>query len=82
MVQVNIQQSASGVRWCNLPLKWNTRVSPHARPHLWVKLLNQLSPFSYEEALLLCQASEFEWIAWVPDHGEVTLHESQFCLMN
>jgi len=35
--------------------------------------------FSADEALLLCQASETEWVAWVPDHGEILLTIDQIC---
>ncbi|BAY12833.1 hypothetical protein [Calothrix sp. NIES-2098] len=45
----------------------------------WVKLLQLPNPFSYEEALLLCQVSQDEWLAWIPDHGEAILHTKQFC---
>ncbi|MBR8832153.1 MAG: hypothetical protein N5P05_002399 [Chroococcopsis gigantea SAG 12.99] len=44
----------------------------------WVQLLQPLSDFGHNEALLLCQVSVSEWIAWVPDFGETILHENQF----
>ncbi|WP_416672109.1 hypothetical protein [Egbenema bharatensis] len=44
----------------------------------WVKLLQPLSEYGFDEAKLLCQASADTWIAWVPDHGEVVLHHSDF----
>lgn len=44
----------------------------------WVKLVAPPDPMSYDEALLLTRQSEDEWLAWVPDHGEVTLHVSEF----
>ncbi|OUL37638.1 hypothetical protein BV372_01375 [Nostoc sp. T09] len=44
----------------------------------WVKLLQLPNPFSFEEALLLCQVAEDEWLAWIPDHGEAVLHTRQF----
>lgn len=47
----------------------------------WVKLLELPSTFSYDEALLLCQSSEDEWVAWIPGHGEAVLHVSQFCAL-
>ena len=47
----------------------------------WVKLLELPSSFSFDEALLVCQISEDEWIAWIPDHGEAVLNTSQFCHM-
>lgn len=45
---------------------------------VWVKLAVLPNPYSSDEALLLCRQSEDEWIAWVPDHGEVVLHVSEF----
>ena len=45
----------------------------------WVYLLEPPSHFSHDEALLLCQNSEDEWVAWIPDHGEAVLHSWQFC---
>lgn len=44
----------------------------------WVKLLQFPNPYSFDEALLLCQVSDDEWVAWIPDHGEVTLHYGEF----
>ncbi len=47
----------------------------------WVHLLELPSTFSFDEALLLCQLSEDEWVTWIPDHGEAVLHVSQFCAL-
>ncbi|MBD2413246.1 hypothetical protein FACHB389_18685 [Nostoc calcicola FACHB-389] len=44
----------------------------------WVKLLELPSPFSFDEALLLCPVSKDEWLAWIPDYGEVILNIRQF----
>ncbi|GAX40110.1 hypothetical protein NIES4075_10720 [Tolypothrix sp. NIES-4075] len=44
----------------------------------WVKLLELPSTFSFDEALLLCQVTEDEWLAWIPDHGEELLNTRQF----
>ncbi|GAB1540712.1 hypothetical protein NUACC21_33810 [Scytonema sp. NUACC21] len=44
----------------------------------WVKLLELPNPYSFDEALLLCQVSQHEWLAWIPDHGEATLNNQQF----
>ncbi|MBW4636297.1 MAG: hypothetical protein KME30_31790 [Iphinoe sp. HA4291-MV1] len=44
----------------------------------WVKLLELPNPYSFDEALLLCQVSQQEWLVWIPDHGEAQLHVSQF----
>jgi hypothetical protein len=45
----------------------------------WVHLLELPSTFSFDEALLLCQISEDQWAAWIPDYGEAVLHTRQFC---
>lgn len=50
---------------------------PQARQ--WVKLLELPHPWSYDEALLLCQQSEEEWVVWIPDCGETVLNATQFC---
>ncbi|MBW4611792.1 MAG: hypothetical protein KME21_00620 [Desmonostoc vinosum HA7617-LM4] len=47
-------------------------------PADWVKLLELPSPFSFDEALLLCPVSADKWLAWIPDHGEVILHTREF----
>jgi hypothetical protein len=49
------------------------------QPGRWVKLLDLPSAFSFDEALLLCQCSASEWVAWIPDCGEEVLHTRQFC---
>ncbi|MBW4577026.1 MAG: hypothetical protein KME08_17265 [Aphanothece sp. CMT-3BRIN-NPC111] len=59
-------------------MNWSTKIEYEAST--WVQLLELPSPYSFGEALLLCQHSEDEWIAWIPDHGEAVLHTSQFCL--
>ncbi len=45
----------------------------------WVQLLEPLSPFTFDEALLVCQHSEDQWLAWIPDYGQAIIHASQFC---
>ena len=42
----------------------------------WVRLTQRPTPFSSDEALILCQCAENQWIAWVPDYGEITLSAS------
>ncbi|MBW4446486.1 MAG: hypothetical protein KME38_06290 [Spirirestis rafaelensis WJT71-NPBG6] len=44
----------------------------------WVKLLELPSAYSFDQALLLCQVTEDEWLAWIPDHGEALLNTRQF----
>jgi hypothetical protein len=48
------------------------------QPDSWVRLRDQLSPFSFDQALLLCELVADEWLAWVPDYGETSLHRQQF----
>lgn len=44
----------------------------------WVTISQAKLPVWSDEALLLCQTSEYEWIAWVPDYGEITLDIDSF----
>jgi hypothetical protein len=44
----------------------------------WVKLLELPSPHSFDKALLLYRFSCKEWMAWVPNYGEIRLNESKF----
>lgn len=44
----------------------------------WVKLKELPSFFSHDEALLLCSLSSSEWVAWIPDHGEIVLNVQEF----
>ncbi|MBD1902608.1 hypothetical protein NDI44_10925 [Trichocoleus sp. DQ-A3] len=76
------------LNYCVLPLLSRTRSwAPQTnrtqsqmdyQDSTWVQLLELPNPYSHDEALLLCQQSEDEWVAWIPDHGEAVLHTSQF----
>jgi hypothetical protein len=55
------------------------RSATDLQPGCWVHLLELPSPFSFDEALLLCQCAEDHWLVWIPDHGEMTLKTHQFC---
>jgi hypothetical protein len=63
-------------------LDGSTKSYPNSQQKLqastWVKLLELKSAFSFDEALLLCQVTEDEWLAWIPDHGEALLNTRQF----
>lgn len=48
------------------------------QPSTWVKLCELPSPYSFDEALLLCEESDGQWAAWVPDFGEMRLNPNQF----
>ena len=82
MAQMIATPQNMNVVWCSVPLKqannWN--FPPQILPNTWVRLLEFLNPFCYEEALILCQHSDSEWVVWIPDHGEAILHSDQFCL--
>ena len=60
-----------------LPSCWIARQAPKMGD--WVQLLELPNPFSFNEALLLCQRSEDQWVAWIPNHGEAVLNTHQFC---
>jgi hypothetical protein len=60
------------------PSQENVISPPSFTPSTWVKLRELPSPFSADEALLLCQYSENQWLAWVPEYGEILLDVDQF----
>ncbi len=52
---------------------------PQSASSNWIKLVQPPNPFCDNEALLLCQYSNDEWLAWVPNLGEIILNEDEFC---
>lgn len=48
-------------------------------PSTWVKLFKPPTAFSFDEAWLLCECGENQWLAWVPDYGEIVLSTDEFC---
>jgi len=36
------------------------------------------SPYGHDEALLLCQQADRQWVAWIPGFGEARLSEDDF----
>lgn len=62
----------------------STAPIPHLKPQripisgTWVKLLQAPGMFSSDEALLLCKLGETQWLAWIPDYGEITLDQDEF----
>lgn len=44
----------------------------------WVKLVQPIEAVCSDEALLLCQCGTDQWLAWIPDLGEVVLDREQF----
>jgi hypothetical protein len=79
MAELDVTQQNSSVNWCSFPSTWSGG-NPEPKENMWVHLLEALNPYCHEEALLLCQESESEWVAWIPDHGEAMLHIHQFCI--
>lgn len=57
---------------------WNPVCHMTYNRDAWVKLLQPLNEYGFDEAKLLCQESSDTWVAWVPDSGEVRLNRSQF----
>ncbi len=53
-------------------------VPDEEEPGTWVNLRELPNPYSHDEALLLCQNADNQWIAWIPDHGETILYRHQF----
>lgn len=72
------QVSASSLSWEKLRDLSLTTLSEW-QPSTWVKVFNPPTAFAFDEALLLCQTAENQWLAWMPDHGEVLLHTDEFC---
>lgn len=50
------------------------------QPSTWVRLREAPSPYSSTEALLLCREGLNQWLAWVPDYGEISLSVHEFQL--
>jgi hypothetical protein len=46
--------------------------------NIWVNLRDRLSPYSFDQAFLLCEVEDGAWIAWVPDFGQAILGRHQF----
>ncbi|PSP16715.1 MAG: hypothetical protein BRC58_08370 [Cyanobacteria bacterium QS_8_64_29] len=47
-------------------------------PDCWVQLRALPSPYGHDEALLLCQQADRQWVAWIPGFGEARLSEDNF----
>jgi hypothetical protein len=74
--EVTLPQRLHPQNWSSKP-ELNT-AEPECPSSTWVTLQEPPSPYSHDEALLLCQHSDSEWIAWIPDYGEIVLHRCQF----
>lgn len=40
----------------------------------WLNLEDLPSSFAHNQALLLCQLSPYQWLTWIPEHGEYLLN--------
>jgi len=45
---------------------------------VWVKLHTPPTEVCQQEALLLCQATNNQWVAWIPDYGKILLAAEDF----
>ena len=76
--------AGTNVQWCWLPSNFGkaTDVTLSSLENTWAKILNpqELSLDDEEEVLLLCAASESEWVTWIPSRGETILNVNQFCV--
>ncbi len=52
--------------------------APRFMPSMWVQLLNPPTAYSFDQAWLLCQCAENQWLAWVPEYGELLLTIDEF----
>lgn len=82
-MKLDSYQPKSGIR--SVPTTLNRFIGPYLtfpqqefQPSSWVEVLELPSPFCSDTALLLCQESEDQWLAWIPDYGEVKLSTDQF----
>ncbi|BAU12461.1 hypothetical protein LEP3755_29900 [Leptolyngbya sp. NIES-3755] len=61
---------------------WDTLRSipcaPRFMPSMWVQLLKSPTAYSFDQAWLLCQCAEDQWLAWVPEYGELLLRTDEF----
>ncbi|HEY9635720.1 MAG TPA: hypothetical protein V6D14_20110 [Coleofasciculaceae cyanobacterium] len=73
---VSLPLRLHSLNWSSKPDLSTTKL--HEQASTWVQLKEPPSPYSHDEALLLCQHSETEWVAWIPEYGEIILHQSQF----
>jgi len=77
---IAVQQRTPNLDWSNK--FYYTSSQQEFEPDKWVQLLQLPSSFSFDEALLICQLSKDEWLAWIPEHGEAVLHTRQFCALS
>jgi len=74
-----LSDGASELSWEKL--RRTSASVPKFTPSSWVKLFNPPTAFSFDEAWLLCEASDTQWLAWIPDYGEILLDINEFCTL-
>ena len=81
MTMQKLVESKPEVQWCSVPVnRTKTKIGvPQPQSDTWVQLLKSFSPYSADEALLLCPISNWEWAAWIPNHGEAVVSIEHFC---
>ena len=47
-------------------------------PSSWVQLVQPSPLFGGHEAMLLCQIAPCQWLAWMPEYGELILGREEF----
>ncbi|MBD2260718.1 hypothetical protein [Pseudanabaena sp. FACHB-2040] len=75
-MQLNVSKS-SAVSSSWQPSRSATKPASSLQVGKWVRLSAPISPFSHDEALLLCREPQNRWVVWVPGHGEATVDASQ-----
>lgn len=82
MISHKLTEAKTSIQWCSVSLNQiqDRIVVPQPQPNTWVQLLELFNPYCHDEALLLCQISDREWAAWIPDHGEAVINTEQFCV--
>jgi hypothetical protein len=67
--------TAASSAFANLPITERPpSLSAGPTAYTWVKLLHPPTAFSFDEAWLLCPGPEAaQWLAWIPDYGEILL---------
>lgn len=77
-MKLNCPQPVVSVALKSQAQSWYKKPATELQTSTWVKLRECPSPYSHDEALLLCQESETQWVVWIPDFGEAILDQSQF----
>ncbi len=83
-MKLDFRQPGVSTALCLHPQNWYSKpymhsIEPEWEASTWVQLRELPSPYSHDEALLLCQHSDTEWVVWIPEYGETILHQNQFC---